>query len=95
MDTREALEVVESLNPRPVGTPPERNWPVSIIEAAAKAAEFEDGGGLVDPVMYDRLTEAVSVLVGIPYIELLSAAEVAAATPPLPHRLEHQGEGRA
>lgn len=91
MNTREALEVVEQLNPRPLAAPTARNWPVSIIEAAAKAAEFEDGGGLVDTVMYDRLTEAVSVLTGIPYVKLLTAAEVVVATPPLPPRLENQG----
>lgn len=88
MDTREALTIVEQLVPAPQAGAG-RNWPVSILMAAVEGyRQIQEG----DHVMFDRLTEAVSVLTGIPYTRLISAAEVVDATPPLPRSLETQGE---
>lgn len=92
MDVREALAVIEGLDTRPVEAPKERNWPVSMIEAAAIAAQTDEGGRMLDQTMYDRMTEALSVLTGIPYTKMLSPEEIVAATPPLPRSLETQGE---
>jgi phage portal protein BeeE len=75
MDTREALEVIEQLDPHPAVLEVRvRNWPLAIIRAAANAERQAQNR---DTVMHDRLMEALQALTGIPYSELLSP-EVAA-----------------
>lgn len=85
MDVREALEVVEELAPLPEWSgAAARNWPLAIISACGVADKSLDGDQL------DRMTEAVSVLTGIPFTKMLTADEISEATPPLPPGLENQ-----
>lgn len=85
MSTAEAIAVIERFAPKPAWAPPERNWPLAIITACGNVDRQLVGANL------DLVTEAISVLTGIPFVKLLTAAEVVEATPPLPPALENQG----
>lgn len=76
MTTAEAILTVERFAPNPEWAPSDRNWPLAIITACGQVDRQLVGANL------DLMTEAVSVLTGIPFTELLAPhlAAIAADT---------------